>query len=226
MASAFLHNLGRAIFRHVIFPPLGGIARVHPEREPKEGALIVAPLHVSHLDPPAVGSALRRPLCYMAKEELFKGPFGRVLRGVRAYPVRRGEGDTGAIRLFLELLAQGEAVLLFPEGTRGDGRTIQPLTHGVAMLAKKSGAKVLPIGVVGSHRTWPRGVSRPKRHRIEVVFGEPFTYAEVAGEGTEREKRERFTQTLSDRIVALCNERGMGLKSAAYNPDSSEPNDR
>jgi len=192
----------------------GGLRGIHESRVPGKGAVILAANHMSHLDPPAVGCATRRELTFMAKKELFKGLFGKIIASLGAFPVSRGEGDTESIRHSMELLEQGHALLLFPEGTRGDGKTLQELNRGVAMLAKRTGAPVVPVGVVGTEIVLPRGAKKMTRHPIKICFGEPFTYDAMPG-ATDREKREAFTAELASRIVALCRENGFMLASSA-----------
>lgn len=198
----FILNLARFAFFL-----LGGLRS--SGKVPMQGALIVAPVHVSHLDPPAVACACNRMLRFMAKEELFRGPFGWLIQSVGAFPVRRGEGDTESIRHTIGFLEQGQAVLMFPEGTRGDGVRLGPMSKGVALIAKRTGAPVLPVAIVGSHIALPRGRSKPRRARIKVVYGEPFTFAEVAGEG--KGDRDRFLAALAERLQTLCAEHGLML---------------
>jgi len=197
---------------------LGGVKGVHKERIPHSGPLIVAPIHVSHLDPPAVACACSRKIRFMAKEELFKGLFGRFIRSLGAFPVKRGESDTETIRLTISLLEKGEAVLVFPEGTRGDGKTLQPLNKGVALLAKRTGAKVIPAGIVGTHIALPRGQSKPKRSKIRVIWGEPATYSELATGPDGKESRDHFAEELSRRLIALCQDAGYPLEMRTPNP--------
>jgi 1-acyl-sn-glycerol-3-phosphate acyltransferase len=183
----------------------GGLRSIGKENVPKSGAVIVAPIHVSHLDPPATACSMpHRRLRFMAKEELFKGIFGKIIASLGAFPVHRGEGDTEAIRKSIAMLEAGEALLVHPEGTRGDGVRMQAVNKGVAMLAKRTGAPVVPVGIIGSSIVMPRG-RKGRRHRITVVFGEPFTYSEVASD------REVFGRVLSERILKLCNENGFGI---------------
>lgn len=193
----------------------GGLKSIGKENIPNSGQVIVAPIHVSHLDPPATACAMpHRRLRFMAKEELFKGIFGKIIASLGAFPVHRGEGDTEAIRKSIEMLNQGEALLVHPEGTRGDGVRMLPINKGVAMLAKRTGAPVVPVGIIGSNIVMPRGKQKRKRHRITVVFGKPFTYAEVAQGVNEKQAREEFCRVLSERIRALCNEHGFAILPA------------
>lgn len=191
---------------------LGGYRAIHPERVPRQGPVIIAPTHLSHLDPPLVACGTRRQLRFMAKEELFRGGFGWLIRSLGAFPVRRGEGDTESIRLAISALEAGEAVLIFPEGTRGDAQRLGPLSKGVAMIAKRTGAPVVPIAIVGTHLALPRGKSKPRRAQFRVCFGEPLCYADVATAGPERENRDRFLAELARRMVAASAEAGLPLE--------------
>lgn len=200
---------------------LGGVRGVHKERMPRSGPVIVAPIHVSHFDPPAVACGCPRPLRFMAKEELFRGLFGKLIASVGAFPVKRGENDTESIRLALSLLEKGEAVLIFPEGTRGDGVHLQPLNKGVALLAKRAGALVIPVAIVGTHIALPRGQSKPRRAKIRIYWGMPATYSELAAGPDGKESRDQFAAELSRRLVALCHEAGLPLE--IRNPNPAEP---
>lgn len=214
------YDFVRWFVRNTFFRLTGGLRSVGRENVPKEGAVILAPLHVSHLDPPAVACACSRRLNFMAKEELFRVPvLGPIIRSLDAFPVKRGEGDTEAIRLTISLLEQGKCVLVFPEGTRGDAISIQPINKGVTMLARRTGAWVVPVGMVGSHKVLPKGQSKPKRHRITVAFGKPFRYQDIQSP-SEKEAREAFARRLQAEIVELCAANGLSLKSESTLPRS------
>ncbi|MCW5943599.1 MAG: 1-acyl-sn-glycerol-3-phosphate acyltransferase [Fimbriimonadaceae bacterium] len=214
----------RAAVRDLFFRPMGGYRALHAERVPVEGPLIVAPVHVSFLDPPCVAVGLPRGLRFMAKEELFRfRPFAALITSLGSFPVKRGAGDTEAIRRAIAEIEGGHAVLVFPEGTRNDGETMLPVNRGVAMLAKRTNAPVLPVGVSGTHRCWPRGAKRLRRSRFTVSFGVPLTYAEFAAGTDDRTARDAFSQELARRILEATREAGWPIKDAGSSSGSTSP---
>ena len=153
-------------------------ARAHNlDRVPPTGPLLVAANHASYLDPIYLGCVISRPTQYMAKDTLFRGPLGALISRLGAFPVRRGESDPGAIRTAMRALRSGDALIMFPEGTRGGGADMLDAQKGVGFLATRTGAAVLPAylhgmaDVFGRRRPWPRP------GQVEIVFGEPRHYA-------------------------------------------------
>ncbi|RYG69173.1 1-acyl-sn-glycerol-3-phosphate acyltransferase, partial [bacterium] len=192
---------------------------------PMSGPVILAPNHVSNFDPPALAAACPRGIKIIAKEELFRNPFANFInRSLGAFPVRRGEGDKAAIAQTLALLEEGWVMIMFPEGTRSNGEVLLPLSRGVAMMAKRSGARVVPTAVVGTHILMPKGAKGLKRAETKIVFGEPFLYADTATGRNDRENRELFTAELERRILAICAENGLPLeRSEASLEPKTEP---
>jgi 1-acyl-sn-glycerol-3-phosphate acyltransferase len=216
------YAFARWFTRNTFFRYTGELRSVDEHRVPQEGPLIVAPIHLSLLDPPAVACATRRQINFLAKEELFRGFFGWLIRSLGAFPIKRGEGDSESIRTSIAVLERGEALLVFPEGTRGDGQTMLPINRGVAMFAKRTKAQVVPVGIVGSERILGRDKGKKKRQKITVAFGEPFRYADVAIHDSERTNREAFAAELQRRILELCRANGMDLKAAPDPTGSKE----
>src|SRR5947209_285699 len=127
------------------------------ENVPASGPVILAANHLSFADPPTVGAGLRRKAWYMGKDELFRRPFLRWLFGqMQAFPVRRGTGDLAAMKKSLQVLAAGEALVLFPEGTRHQAGAPGDAEIGVGMLALRSGAPVVPVFLSGTDKLIPR----------------------------------------------------------------------
>ena len=170
---------------------------------PRSGAAIIAANHVSFVDPVIVAIAAGRPVHFMAKEELFRfRPFGWLLRQYKVFPVNRRRTDLQAMKRALSLLAEGEILAIFPEGTRGDGSQLRAAKPGIGLIAARSGAPVIPAFHRGTEKALPRGAWCPRPHRITVRFGAPLRFAEVQmGEG--QEQIVEFSQTVMARIGAL-----------------------
>ncbi|MDP9102169.1 MAG: 1-acyl-sn-glycerol-3-phosphate acyltransferase, partial [Actinomycetota bacterium] len=160
---------------------------------PHQGAVLLAGNHTSALDGPLLYALSPRPVVILAKSELFRGPLAVILPLLGAIAVHRGMPDRAALRgALLHLEAEG-AVGVFPEGTRGAGR-FDDVAHGLAYLAVRSGAPVVPIVVrAPTGRHWRR--SRPS---VQIVFGEPVR---VALHGDPRARR---TVTLAAEQLRLA----------------------
>ncbi|MEM1167329.1 MAG: lysophospholipid acyltransferase family protein, partial [Planctomycetota bacterium] len=136
---------------------------------------------VSHFDPPLVGCWLPRGARFVARETLFRGPFGRLIAFLGAIPVRRGEPDTAAIRRYVAELHAGHVLLMFPEGTRGADGPTGAFLRGASLLIKRAKVDVVPVGIDGPARALPRG-SRPSfpPPRLAVCYGEKIRHADLA----------------------------------------------
>jgi len=149
----------------------------NPDHVPSRGPVLLVANHSSFLDPPLVGAAVSRQLWFLAKVELFRIPlFGTLIRRLNARPVRRQGPDPGALRTALRVLEAEGALLIFPEGTRGEEGVLRPAKTGAGMLAVTSGAPVVPVYISGSGRAWPRGRRFFRPARITVVFGPPLSF--------------------------------------------------
>ncbi len=213
------------IARHIVLRFFsGGLKIIGQENVPLEGPVILAPIHVSFFDPPVVSCGSPRAVAFLAKEELFNPPvFGPLIRSLNAFPVKRGAGDTSAVRLALEKLAEGHCLIMFPEGTRGDGITLGPMQSGVALLAKKSGALVVPTGVYGTHKILPKGRKLPGFSRLRVAFGKPFSFADASTSEDDKTNRRLFSERLEREIVAQCRIAGLEVRTSPVRESSPSP---
>ena len=142
---------------------------------PKDGPLVVVANHGSDLDPPILGHALGRPVSFMAKKELFKIPFlSQIIRACGAYPVSRGSSDREAIRTATNILKKGCVIGVFLDGTRqSNGRVNNPMA-GAALLAARSGAKLLPVAIMNTHRAWGKAKFPRLFIPIQLHIGKPI----------------------------------------------------
>jgi 1-acyl-sn-glycerol-3-phosphate acyltransferase len=147
---------------------------------PASGPVLVAVSHKSDLDPLFAGTGLRRQMRFMAKAELFRVPLlGRLIKALGAFPVERGVGDRAALATSLQVLANGEPLLMFPEGTRYKDDEIHPFMPGVGMIAMRSGVTVIPAALTGTNRIVHNG--RPGLPVVRLIIGPPVDLSGLVG---------------------------------------------
>lgn len=185
---------------------------------PREGPLIIAANHASNLDVPIIGSwlipRLGRRIHWLGKKELFNWPvIGWVAANGGVHPVDRGAADVEAFRLAQRILDEGSVLFVFPEGTRSPDGALQAARDGIALLALRTGAPVVPVGISGSNRVWPKGQRLPHPGgRVTVRVGSAFRPADELPTGTDRAPAKRLTTNLiMGRIAALLPPRQRGV---------------
>ncbi len=156
--------------------------RVHGrENIPSDGPVILAGNHQSYLDPVFCGSSEPRRLTYMARDTLFRfGPFGWLLRSINVIPLSRDKADIATMRAVIDRLKQGEAVCLYPEGTRTPDGRIAAFKPGFGLMCRRSHATVVPVLIEGAFECWPRTRKLFRLGcRITVCFGTPLSPEQV-----------------------------------------------
>jgi 1-acyl-sn-glycerol-3-phosphate acyltransferase len=193
---------------------LAGLTRIRVEgaidEVPREGPVIVAANHASNLDPVVLASTLMpklgRRLQWLGKRELFAWPVvGWMARHGGVHAVDRDAADVEAYRLAKRILDEGHALFVFPEGTRSRDGALHPARDGAAVLAMRTGAPIVPIGVAGSFERWPRGqkLPHPGGH-VVVRVGSPFRLADELPPGLDRKTATPLaTDLIMRRIAAL-----------------------
>ncbi len=169
------------------------------ENIPRSGGLIVASNHISFFDPPLIGIAAVRELHFLAKEELFRPPvLGSLIRTYNAIPIRRGVADLSGLSKAIEVLRGGEALIMFPEGSRMRDGELHPARPGVGMLAVGTDALIVPCYISGSDRP---GGWITRRARLRVWFGPARTWKDLAGPEADLTPGRALYQRIGDGLM-------------------------
>ena len=146
-----------------------------PGEIPAEGPVIIAPVHRSIIDFGFAIFLTDRKMFFIAKDSLWKvGLLGRFLLAMGAFPVHRESADRAALNHAESVLAAGEVLVLFPEGTRQEGPVVGEILEGAAFLAARTGATIVPVGIGGSAKAMPVGKRLPRRSRVTLFLGTPI----------------------------------------------------
>ncbi len=172
------------------------------ENIPSQGPLLIVANHLSLADPPLLGVTISRKVIFMAKKELFHFRLiGYFIGSFGAFSVHRGQLDRKALRQAYQVLADGLALVTFPEGTRSRSGQLRPAFSGPALIAMRSGAPILPVGIIGTEKI--RGVTwLLRRPQITVNVGHPFYLPPVSSRLTKAELAE-LTNSIMGHIAEL-----------------------
>lgn len=175
------------------------------ENVPRTGGCLIASNHVSYLDPPVISCSVKHRLVhFLARDTLFTpGIGGWFMHGVQCIPIDRTRGDVAALRKGISVLKNGEALSLFPEGTRSPDGQLKAAKGGVGFLIAKAAVPVVPAYVDGSYAAFPKGAKYVKPGKVRVFYGPPIQPAEFAALGDGRESYEKIGQLVMSRIAAL-----------------------
>jgi 1-acyl-sn-glycerol-3-phosphate acyltransferase len=174
------------------------------ENIPAIGAFVLAPVHRSFVDFALVSGVTKRRMRYMGKDSLWKvSLFAKFISALGAFPVRRGAADREALRRSIEVIEGGEPLVLFPEGTRRFGPTIEHLFDGAAYVATRTGVPLVPVGIGGSERAMQKGKRLPRPVKIHIVVGEPLYPPPADGRRGSRRAVHELTEQLHVELQRL-----------------------
>lgn len=189
-----LYKIGRCIFL-LYFKLFYKVEVRGQENIPESGGIIICANHIHWLDPILLAVCIKRQIHYMAKVELFKNKFfGSVLRCVNAFPVKRGTADISAIKSSLKVIKEGNTLGIFPEGTRSRDGKLKPAEPGVAMIAVKTGAPVIPVGINGNYKLFGK---------INLTIGSAITFEEYSDIKLSADKTDQLSQSIMVQIGKL-----------------------
>jgi 1-acyl-sn-glycerol-3-phosphate acyltransferase len=178
------------------------------ERVPSHGPFVLAPVHRSNLDFILVSALTRTRMRYMGKASIWRWKWGgRFVSMLGAFPVHRGSADREALRACLEVIENGEPLVMFPEGTRRSGPVVEVLYDGPAYVAARTGVPLVQVGIGGSDQAMPVGSKLIRPHKVVLVVGEPI--APPPGDGSGRVRRRvarELTEQLRTSVQALYDE--------------------
>ncbi len=197
----FTRRLLNFILR-ILFKVLLSLEVVGLENVPPEGPLILMINHTGLLDPVVAGGVMPREIVAMSKIENFRDPIlGILVRLYGAFPVRRGEVDLQATRRALEVLHNGEVLLMAPEGTRSKECRLQPGHDGMTFIACRANAPILPTGITGVKDFGPN-LKKLRRTDVKVVIGRPFRFRLSEGK-VKRDVLHQMTEEAMYQLAAL-----------------------
>lgn len=191
------------------------------EHVPTTGPLLVVSNHLSNMDPPLLAASIPRRVNFLAKRNLFSNPVAsRFLKAYGAFPLNRSGNDLAAIQWSLKLLSRGAALGIFPEGTRSPG-AMHKAIPGIAMIALRSGATILPVGITGTQSVGPLWQILIPRGKFRVRIGQPFSVPPIEGKAG-RAQLEAITTMIMERVAVLLPESYRGMYALEENEAFSE----
>lgn len=196
----FYHYLAKVLFwlltRRMI---VRGVQHV-----PTHGPAILVSNHLSYADPASIIGYVNRQVYFMTKSEMFNGGFmDWVITKAEAFPVRRGTIDREALRHALAVLERGDLLGIYPEGTRSTDHQVQSARAGVVLLAKQSGAPIIPVAITGMERVFRREFPWLGRPVTTMTIGAPFTLSDLGNEPISSANRDQVAKRLMRRVADL-----------------------
>ncbi len=145
------------------------------EHVPSQGPVIVAPNHVSYLDPIWISLPIKRPLRYMTWNQMFRVPLlGPLMRAYGAFPVNVDVGDRAALKHSLKHLRAGGGLVIFPEGGRTRTGELMPFKAGVIRLALDTNVAIVPVTIIGGYRAFSPHHKFPRPRKLKIVYHPPL----------------------------------------------------
>jgi len=208
---AFMRGLMRAMTVSYL---VGLFKVIGAENVPRTGPVIICPNHSANLDPPLVPAFVPRSDTWsMAKSEYFKGGFvAWVFRQYHAFPVVRHSADRTALRRAFDILESGQALIIYPEGTRVESGVLARPEPGAGFIAQRAACPVVPVGLTGTRECLPKGARWPRRTPVSITFGKPFLVLRKRADGSKI-TREEAADAIMVEIAELLPERQRGAFS-------------
>jgi 1-acyl-sn-glycerol-3-phosphate acyltransferase len=174
------------------------------ENVPKSGPYLICPVHRSNADGPLVVILTTRRIRYMAKDGMFKiNWLGNIYRAMGSFPVNRDAPDRESLKRSIEVLENGEPLVLFPEGTRKEGPRIEDVHEGAAYLALKANVPIIPVGLGNTEKACPKKKILLRPVKIRMIIGEPIWLPRSESGRVSRPAINEGTEIIRQRLQAL-----------------------
>jgi 1-acyl-sn-glycerol-3-phosphate acyltransferase len=199
------YAIGWHSFRFV-FSHYFGWRTFNAERVPLTGPVILAANHASYIDPPLVGSGVRRQINFLARDSIFRVPvLAAILRSWEVVPVDRDGGTGRGLKAILDRLSRGGAIILFPEGTRSRHGELNPARSGIGLTVIKSDAPVIPARVFGTYEAFGAHKIVPRPRPVAVKYGRPMLFEASRAEAKtcSKPRLKEIYQEVADHIMAV-----------------------
>jgi len=196
----------RGLMRFIVVVYLAGLFKVNgTENVPTQGPLIICPNHTGTIDPPLVPAFVPRGDTWsMAKSEYFRNPvINWLFTSYHAFPVVRHTADRVALRRAFDLLNEGHALVIYPEGTRIDAGVLAKPEPGAGFIAQRCACPVLPVALTGTGECLPKGARWPRRVPVTVKFGAPFVVLQRRATDDSRVSHEEAAEAIMLAIAEL-----------------------
>lgn len=198
---SFLYNFFKIIL-YIFFRIIYRLKVIGSEKIPINGGVIIAANHVSYLDPPVIGVALKRQAVFMAREGLFKIPLLGLFIRAFSIPIKRGKPQPSTIKEVIKRLKNGEVIVIFPEGGRRSDGNIADIKRGIGVITQLAKVPVIPTYLNGTDKALPVGAKFLRLAKITVTFGHPIKI-EKKDEENDKHFQERIGITITKAIKQL-----------------------
>jgi 1-acyl-sn-glycerol-3-phosphate acyltransferase len=212
----------------VLFALLFRFRAYGEENLPASGGVLLLVNHQSYLDPVILALPMTRPLSMVARKNLYEIPLlGRVMRGLYGLAIDRDAPGTAVIREVIRRLEHGFLIGIFPEGTRSSGLEVAPVKPGFLSILRRTDVPVIPVGIAGADKAFPKGATFLRPARIGITFGEPIpddVLAPLKARGREAELLQLVRERIQAEVDRSAERVGLPVDEADATAQTSEQN--